>query len=236
MAQRRRRGVAAPHLTALRKVLHGQSYRRGSVESRGRKRKLTQAALRKINVARKRLIKTGKGEAEVHWAHVLKAARVRSVHPTTAARSLAAAGYDVAWRRPREKPLRTPEREAERRAVREEWRRRPEAYFTEKLDLVIDNKHFDIPTHAMARRYLKGNKVRGHLGTRGEGLEEGFTRPNIKRHRLHSGASINACAGIIGGSVRVLHFMAHRSTAFLRARVFLPACPPKTVVSSRIGF
>ena len=45
---------------------------------------------------------------EVHWQDILRAARVK-VHRTTAATAMRKAGYDVQWRRPREKPMRPKE-------------------------------------------------------------------------------------------------------------------------------
>lgn len=59
------KGIAAPHLTSFRKVLKGHTFKRGRVEARGRPQKLTAQAVRKLDNARKDLIKKAKGEAEV---------------------------------------------------------------------------------------------------------------------------------------------------------------------------
>jgi hypothetical protein len=61
----RPKGVAAPHLTSFRKVLKGQTFKRGRVETRGRPQAFTAQALRKIDQVRKDLIKKAKGEMEV---------------------------------------------------------------------------------------------------------------------------------------------------------------------------
>ena len=61
----RPKGVAARHLTSFRKVLKGQTFKRGRVETRGRPQALTAQALRKIDQVRKDLIKKAKGEMEV---------------------------------------------------------------------------------------------------------------------------------------------------------------------------
>ena len=37
------------------------------------------------------------------------------------------------------------------------------SYFTNTIDMIIDNKKFDVPTTERARRYLQGQKVRFHL-------------------------------------------------------------------------
>jgi hypothetical protein len=40
------------------------------------------------------------------------------------------------------------------------WRRYPEAYFTDTVDLIMDNKHWAIPTYAAALKYSKMKRVR----------------------------------------------------------------------------
>ena len=205
-SRRRRKGAKAPHITNVRRAIRGKTYRRGHVETRGRKKKLSAQAVRKINATRRTLIQKAKGEQEVHWKQILKAARV-DVHKTTASRSLKEAGYDVQWRRPREKPLRTPAAEALRAEIAGRWRRRPVTFFTEALDLIMDNKRWEIPTHAAAVSYSKMKKVRGHLRTREEGLSAGYTKPNTKKHCLNPGASVLICAGVINCKVKIWRYL-----------------------------
>ena len=88
--RRARRGVAMPHLTAFRKALKGETFKRGRVETRGRKKLLTRKKLQRINTCRKELIKKANGEKEIRWADVLKAARVQ-VHPIPLERGQAGA-------------------------------------------------------------------------------------------------------------------------------------------------
>jgi hypothetical protein len=131
----------------------------------------------KINATRKRFIKAQikkDDEQEVHWADVLKACKIE-VDPTTAARALQDAGFDVKWHPPRKKPLREPEVEAERMEVCGRWRRCPVSYFTEKIHLMMDNEHWDTPTYRRARRHKSAKRIRGHLRTRAEGVQQGFT-------------------------------------------------------------
>jgi hypothetical protein len=49
------------------------------------------------------------------------------------------------------------------------WLRRPANYFSESVDLIMDNKKFEIPTWATAKRFSKMSRVRFHLRTPGEG-------------------------------------------------------------------
>ena len=206
-AQRARRHVAPPDLTTIRRALRGETFRRGLLETRGRKAKLTRIATRRLNSARKSLIQKAQGEREVHWGHVLRAARVPKVHPSTAARSLRRDGYDVRWRAPRERPQRSPLDERLRMDICGRWRYLPTTYFAETADLIMDNKKFQVPTHLKAARHLKQTRVRGHFRTRTEGKCKGFTKPNARKHRLNPGGVLNVCAGIINCRVRVWHYL-----------------------------
>ena len=64
VARRARSHTDAPALNNLRRVLKGETYRQGLCETRGRKRKLTPKAIRKLNKTRKELIKKAAGEEE----------------------------------------------------------------------------------------------------------------------------------------------------------------------------
>ena len=86
-----------------------------------------------------------------------------------------------------------------------EWQDFPTTFFTRKLDMVIDNKKFAIPTHKNAKAHLKMTKVRGHLRRRGEGLKLGFTKPNSQKHRSNPGGFVNICAGIVNGRIKLWH-------------------------------
>lgn len=206
-ARRGSRGLAAPNITNIRKVLRGRTYRRGRVETRGRKRKLSRRAVLRMNSSRKQLIKRADSTEEVHWDDVIAHARVAKVHPSTAARSMSREGIPVAWRAPRERPQREPHHERERMDICRRWRFLPENYFTDRVDMIIDNKKFSIPTYARAVKHLRMTRVRGHLRTRSEGVKKAFTKPNQKRQKVFPGASINVCAAIIGGKVRVWHYL-----------------------------
>ena len=208
-SKRARRGIAAPHLTRLRKVLKGEAYLRGRVETRGAPRKLTLKKIKKIFSVRKALVVKANSQQEVTWKVVLKAARAK-VDPTTAAKNLQDAGFDVKFRAPRLKPLREPEHEAERVQVCRGWLKKPLSYFTSKIDLIIDNEKFAVPTNVMGARYVKSRKVRGHLRTRSEGLLPGFTKPDPRKHRRNTGPVVNVCAGIINGKMKLWHYLPKR--------------------------
>ena len=54
---RDRRSVVAPNLTNIRKVLKGNTCRLSKAETRGRKKALSKAMVRRLNTTRKRLVK-----------------------------------------------------------------------------------------------------------------------------------------------------------------------------------
>jgi hypothetical protein len=200
-------GIKAPELGVVHRSLQGKTHRRAIVETRGRKRSLSRSNLKSMNKVRKTLIKKAKGEREVTWLDVVRTARVPKVDPTTAAKRMKEAGYSVAARRPREKLMRTTEHKKARVAICKKWLRKPVGYFTDEVDLIIDNKLWPIPTTIMGKRYVKMTKVRFHLRTRGEGIKKGFTRPNQKKQKVNPGASAKVVAGIIKNKIRVWHYL-----------------------------
>ena len=90
--QRTWQGVQPFSLSAIRKALRGNTHRRGRSETRGRNRRVSARAVEVLDRARKRLQEKVEGEDEVIWPQIVKAARVRKVDPTTAARRMRAAG------------------------------------------------------------------------------------------------------------------------------------------------
>jgi hypothetical protein len=204
---RGRRGVEVPGLRVVQRALKGDTFRRGVVEKRGRKKKLSTKNVKKMNTVRKTLIKEAKGEREVHWGDILKKARVPKAHRTTVSRAFQRAGIPVAARKPREKPMRKPEHNHSRVAICSKWARRPAVYFSDSIDLIMDNKQWEIPTTATGKRYQNMKRVRFHLRTKSEGLAAGFTKPSVKKNRVNTGARVSVCAGIIGCKVKLWHYL-----------------------------
>jgi hypothetical protein len=67
------------------------------------------------------------------------------------------------------------------------WRRYPEAYFTDTVDLIMDNKHWAIPTHAAALKYSKMKRVRPSAVSARKGFRPAWTCTAV-----HSGAFVRA--------------------------------------------
>ena len=112
------------------------------------------------------------------------------------ARAFVREGMDVKLRRCREKPQRTTEHEQERVNLCNKMRRWPLKRFLEDIDLIIDDKRFEVPTTPAARVHLKKPKMVAQLRTPAEGLPPNFTKPKAKAHRRNLGCSVTLCAGI----------------------------------------
>ena len=92
------------------------------------------------------------GQREVRWEDVRRASRVQRIHRSTMQRSFQREGLPVKARSPRLKPWRTPAQAASRVVYCEKWGRKPPSFFLDEVDLIIDNKQFDIPTTERARQ------------------------------------------------------------------------------------
>ena len=194
--RRARRGIPMVNVTAIRSLVRGQSHRRGKVETRGRKRALSRRNVLSMDAARVKFIKSTKGTRQATWDLLRAKVRAPKAHRTTVARAFAREGIDVKLRRCREKPQRTAEHEQERVDLCNKMRRWPLRRFLEDIDLIIDNKRFEVPTTPAARVHLQKQKMVAQLRTPAEGLQPNFTKPKVKAHRRNLGGSVTLCAGI----------------------------------------
>ena len=204
---RERNGVGPPQIRSIQKALAGETHRRGKVETRGRKRLWSPPHTRKADKVRVDLYAKADGEKEIHWKDIITKARVPKVSSTTARRHFKEAGLAVVARAPREKPSRDAKIKAERVKMCRAMSKKPSAYYTKDIDAIWDNKYWEIPRSAAAKRYKRQRKVRFHLRKRSEGLKPGFTKPGTKRSRVSPGASANICAGIIGNRIRIWYYL-----------------------------
>ena len=206
-ARRQRAGVEVPDLTTLRRAIKGKTHKRGRKETRGRKAKYSKKWVVSLNRARKYLLKKVDNGREVRWKDVVKKARAPAGHRTTVRRAFVRHGVDVAARRPREKPQRTKEHMQERVEYCRRWMRKPSSFFLDTVDMVIDNKTFDLPTTERARRHLAQQHVRFHLRTPSEGLLPQCTRPGQKKNKFNTGAKVAVCAGVSNGRVVLWEYL-----------------------------
>ena len=219
-------GGDGPNLSTVRKALRGISHRRGMVETRGRKRILSPTNVRALNAARKRLIAKADGQYEVHWSDIIRAARVPNVDRSTAAKGMKAAGYDIRWRTPRQKLVRGAIDDDMRMKMCDKLRKKPVSFWTTKLDAIIDNTVWAIPRSVKGRAHLKKLRVRGHLRTKAEGLQKGFTKPDARKHRMNVGPAPKLFVAIIGCKVRVWHYLPRRWSGDAAAKVYRDVLAP----------
>ena len=204
---RRKTHRDGPDLTTVRRSLKGKTHQRSKVETRGRKRILTQTNLNRLDKTRDEIITKADNNYEVHWDDVIKRARVSKVHRTTVAKNIRDAGFDIAARKPRLKPCRTEADEAERKAKCNVLRKLDVTFYATKPDATIDNKKWKVPKSVRGRKHLNALKVRFHLRKKSEGLTKGYTKPHPVKHRTNTGGVVNLCAGIINNRVRVWHYL-----------------------------
>ena len=182
--------------------------------------KISRSAVLKMNLVRKRLIKKAQGQREVRWEDVCKGGRVRKVHRTTLLRAFRREKIPVQARSPRLKPGRTQEQAAARVAYCQTWARKPPSFFVDDVDLIIDNKQFDVPTTQRARQYIAAQRVRFHLRTPAEGVQPEMTKPGRKKNRMNTGAVAKVCAGISNGRIVMWEYLAKRWTGEEAAKLY----------------
>ena len=85
--------------------------------------------------------------------------------------------------------------------------RKGNKHFEKEVDIIIDNKKYDVPTTERARGYLQEQMVRFHLRTPSEGLLPECTRPCRKKNRVNTGATANVCAGLSNGKVVMWEYL-----------------------------
>ena len=190
-------GVEAPQIWAIRRAMAGATHKRGRTEKRGRRKKLTDGQVNRLFEKREHLVKSKSRYVPVR--EVVRSARVPKVSDTTALRYLRTKG--VVWRRLREKPPRTEANAEARKDICDAWRRKPQTFWTETVDLIIDAKKYPLPGNDAAARRLQLQRVRGALRTRKEGLKPGFTRPGIGKHKFNPGGHVHILGGICGEKI-----------------------------------
>lgn len=225
-SRRDKKGIAAPHITNFRKFLKGKTYKRNQKETRGRKKKFTERMVHKMNTVRKILIKKAENEREIRWRDVQKRARAPKAHRTTLLKAFKRCGLNVAARAPRLKPQRAKIHKDERCKWAKAFSKKPCSYFEKEIDMIIDNKKFDVPTTERARKYMMSQRVRFHLRTPAEGVLDAFTKPGRKKNKMNTGACASVCAGISNGRVVLWHYLPKRWTGQVAADLYCDVIYP----------
>ena len=224
---RKRSKQAGPDLTTVRRYLKGGTHLRSATETRGRKKALTVINLKRLDRVRDSLLTKADCEREITWDEVIRKARVKRVHRTTAAKHMKNE-LGVAASRPRAKLTRNDIDEASRKKICNKLRKLPSSFWTDSLHLVMDNKRWPFPRSLRGKKYLRQTKVRFVLRKRAEGLKKGYTKPDQRKHRANLGG-INVVAGIAKGKVRIWHYFDGRWTGQKAAEVYTSVVGPALV-------
>lgn len=92
--------------------------------------------------------------------------------------------------------------------------------FGTQVDIIIDNKKFEVATNDESRLWQAKSKVRHQIRTRAEGLLTNYTKPNVKRNRRNLGGSVNVCAGISKNRIVLWKYLTGRWNGEAAANIF----------------
>ena len=156
---------------AVYRFAKGLTHKRDAKEVRGRKPSLSKGDVRKLDLARRRLIKQADNGKRVTWADVITAAAL--VNPPcqrVCEDALRARG--VRFRHPRRKIFVSEKDAAKRLEVAKRWVKRPAAYWAQVA--YLDEKKFLRPSTPAQRRRVVEGRITGHLRKRSEGINKGL--------------------------------------------------------------
>ena len=117
-----------------------------------------------------------------------------------------------------------PQDQAKKRVAHcKKWRAKPPGYWEKTVDIIIDNRKFDVPTTERARSYMKQQRVRFHLRTPSEGTLPECTKPGRKKNKLNTGAQASVCAGISNGKIVLWEYLPKKWNGEIAAATYKDA-------------
>ena len=183
----------------------------------GRKRVLSEAQVCAIEEKLKSMIKKANGEKEVTLDMLKKTSRCKA-STDTLARRLHERGiyfYDM-----RQKPLLTEKDVADRYAFGKKYSEKPQGWWTSVLHLIIDVKFFLAFLNAKARRHAAQSGARGVYRRAGEGLGEGYVKPNPKLKYNTGAKGVHVLAGVGNGRVLLWEYIDGTWNSYEAARLY----------------
>ena len=176
-AGRRKRGVREIGKSAVFRYAAGKTFKLGAKETRGRKRALSKQDIRRLDQARRRLIKNADDDLRVTYAAIVKEAGLEGVVCQRLCED-ALRNLGVSFKTPRRK-VHISEKDAKTRYTKAKaWANRPASFWASKA--YVDNKAFPTPLTPAQRKRLRQTMVTGHLRTASEGTDRRFTKPREK--------------------------------------------------------
>ena len=202
-ADRVAKKIQPVHISNVYRFANGLTHKRASVETRGRKRALSGSDIRKLDQARRKLLKRADSEYRVTYEDISEESGVgQKATVRTQAKALRDLG--VRFRKPREKVCISAEDAKKRLCTAKVWSSFPKSFWLSKVHAYVDNKAFPMPLNPKQRAKYKKTRVTGHLRKPVEGVEKGCTKPRM-RHSFLGVPSVNISAAVARDRVIMWH-------------------------------
>ena len=150
------------------RCVKGSTHKLGAAEARGRPKSLSKGQIRRLDQARRRLIKRANNQTRVIYAAVIAEAALDNP-PCQRVCEDALRAQGVGYRHPRSKIYISEKDAKQRLQVAKVWAKRPASYWVKNVHGYVDNKSFPFPLIAKQRLRFRQTLVTGHLRKAEEG-------------------------------------------------------------------
>ena len=227
--ERSKRNIRQVEKSTVHRYARGRTHKRDAAETRGRKRALSKQSVRKLDQARRRLIKRADNQQRVTYAAVIKEAGLKDVVCQRVCED-ALRQEGVAYRHPRRKIYVSEDDAKKRLEVAKKWIKRPSSYWANNVHAYVDNKAFPIPLTPKQRTRLRQTMITGHLRKPKEGIDRGFTKPREK-HSFIGIPSVTISAAVAKDKVIMWHVVPTRWNGAAAATMYEDHLKPALVRS-----
>ena len=201
--ERRKYNIREVEKSTVHRYAKGLTHKRGAVETRGRKRSLSKQDVRKLDQARRRLIKRANNQHRVTYEAIVEEADL-SHSPCQRICEDALRDEGVSYRSPRRKIYVSDDDAKKRMALAQVWVKRPSSFWSKNVHAYVDNKAFPVPLTPKQRTRFRQTMVTGHLRKPSEGIDRGFTKPREK-HSFIGIPSITISAAVAKDRIIMWH-------------------------------
>ena len=185
-------------------------YARRPCKTRGRKTVIKEAQVDGLVAKLKAMIAAASGRYEVTVSMLKKSSRCKASLSTIRSKLHARGIY---FYRMRTKPMLTKDDIRARFNFAKRYVDRPRSWWASHLHLIIDVKFFPIYLNGKARRHAAQTGTRGVYREAGQGICEGYYKPNPKL-KFNTGAKgVHVLAGVGDGKVLLWEYIVGRWTA-----------------------
>ena len=168
-------GMRPVEKSCVHRYVKGETYSGATKETRGRKRALAKADVRRLDQARRRLLREADNDHRVTYSDVMEEAGLEGVVCQRVCED-ALRKVGVGYRVPRRKIYVTEEDAKIRKKFAEVKLKWPASFWSQRT-AYQDTKKFPLPLTPKQRKRMRQTQVTGHLRKPSEGLNRGFTKP-----------------------------------------------------------